>query len=105
MSIPGMPPGPIPGTPGSPEWAAQQMAHEVAQRSSLWSRRVTTSSVAGVDDGAHDVNIHIVPTKGQARARLIIGVAMAVMFVLFVVVFVIVAIHIFHGSSNPGIGN
>jgi len=46
-----------------------------------------------------------VPTKGQAPARMIIGVAMAVMFVAFLVVFVIVAIHIFHGSSNPGFGN
>ena len=105
MSIPGMPPGPIPGTPGSPEWAAQQMAQQAAQRSVFRRRSITMSSVAGSEDGAQDVNIHIVPTKGQARARLIIGVAMAIMFVLFVVVFVIVAVHIFHGSSNPGFGN
>jgi hypothetical protein len=105
MSIPGMPPGPIPGTPGSPEWAAQQMAQQAAQRSVFRRRSITMSSVAGSEDGAQDVNIHIVPTKGQARARLIISVAMAIMFVLFVVVFVIVAVHIFHGSPNPGFGN
>jgi heme/copper-type cytochrome/quinol oxidase subunit 2 len=104
MSIPGMPPGPIPGTPGSPEWAAQQLAQQAAQRS-MFRRRSITMSSAGAEDGATDVNIHIVPTKGQARARLIIGVAMAIMFVLFMVVFVVVAVHIFQGSNNPGFGN
>jgi len=101
-----MPPGPLPGTPGSPEWAAQQMAQQAAQRSLFRRRGITMSAAAaGAEDGAQDVNIHIVPTKGQAPARMIIGVAMAVMFVAFLVVFVIVAIHIFHGSSNPGFGN
>lgn len=99
-----MPPGPIPGTPGSPEWAAQQLAQQAAQRS-MFRRRSITMSSAGAEDGATDVNIHIVPTKGQARARLIIGVAMAIMFVLFMVVFVVVAVHIFQGSNNPGFGN
>lgn len=103
--MPGMPPGPIPGTPGSPEWAAQQMAQQAGQRSNFRRRRAMSAAVAGEGDDARDVNVHIVPTKGQARARLIVGIAMAVMFVIFLVVFVIVAIHIFHGSSNPGFGN
>lgn len=106
MSIPGMPPGPIPGTPGSPEWAAQQMAQRAAQRSMFRRRGITMSGAAtAAENDERNVNVHIVATKGQARARLIIGVAMAVMFVLFLVVFVIVVIHVLHGSSNPSFGN
>jgi hypothetical protein len=104
-----MPPGPLPGTPGtpgSPEWAAQQMAQQAAQRSLFRRRGITMSAAAaGAADGGEDVNIHIVPTKGQARARMIIGIAMAVMFVAFLVVFIIVAIHIVHTSPDPGFGN
>jgi TRAP-type C4-dicarboxylate transport system permease small subunit len=82
------------------------MAQQAAQRSMFRRRSISMSAgAAGAADGAQDINIHFVPTKGQARARLIIGIAMAVMFVAFLVVFIIVAIHIFHTSSNPGFGN
>jgi hypothetical protein len=102
--MPGVPAGPIPGMPGSPEWAAQQAAQAVG-RSAFRRRRITMSAgVAGSDDDAQDLNVHIIPTKGQARARKIVAIAMAVMFVVFVTVFVIVAIHIFHSSTNPGFG-
>jgi hypothetical protein len=92
MSIPGMPPGPIPGSPGSPEWLAQQ----------AMMQQLATNTPTGLGEGLEQtLNIHIVPTKGQRRVRLVIGVVMAVTFVAFIVVFVVVATHILHSGPTP----
>ncbi len=98
MTIPGMPPGPLPGTPGSPEWLALQATVQSSRRRGRLANGATASQVGGLEE---TVDVHIVPTDDQRRARMIIGVVMAVTFIAFAIVFVVVATHIMHSTQTP----